>query len=125
MAAGPSLACGRKAFGTRSWPQNGQLLETNSILRTFYRVESILNQAPWGMNLEGKEHYEDAVCSTAVGRHTARNARGRTHFPAFGAGSAAKSPTSARQNRHPHLPAFTCLPEVQLPSSAQATPNLA
>src|SRR5260370_21445123 len=120
MAAGPSLACGRKAFGTRSWPQNGQLLETNSILRTFYRVESIINEAPWGMNLEGKEHYEDAVCSTAAGRHTDRHARGGTHFTGLRAGRAAKSASGARQAGDGHCAGFPWLREIQLHSRAQA-----
>src|SRR5712691_2841353 len=50
------------------------------------------------MNLGGKEHYEDAVCSTAVGRHTGCNARGRTYFPRVRTGCAAKSASSARQD---------------------------
>src|SRR5205807_6855953 len=72
------------------------------------------------MNLEGKEHYEDAVCSTAVGRHTDRNARGEAHFTGLRAGRAAKSAGSASQTGHAHRAGFAWLRKVQLHARAQA-----
>src|SRR5207249_7452587 len=72
------------------------------------------------MNLEGKEHYEDAVCSTAVGRHTDRNARGGAHFTGLRAGRAAKSAGSASQTGHAHRAGFAWFRKVQLHARAQA-----